>query len=107
MFKSLSPRQAVVGGAAVVNAPTSPFGGRTVAKDFKLSILLEEKEGEDQDDSLHVDAMSSSKKLTMKASQIENPASDAQEEIKQEMVDVKDIDRDFDNLRPNPVTQDQ
>ena len=95
----------MVGGAQVVNAPTSPFGGRTVAKDFKLSILLEEKEGEDQDDSLHVDAMSSSKKM-IKVSQIENPASDAQEEIKQEMVDVKDIDRDFDNLRPNPATQD-
>lgn len=106
MFKSLSPRQpVVVGGATVVNAPTSPFGGRTVAKDFKLSILLEEKEGEDQDDSLHVDAMSSSKKM-IKVSQVENPASDAQEEIKQEMVDVKDIDRDFDNLRPNPTTQD-
>ena len=30
-------------------------------------------------------------------------AVDVPPEIKQEMVDDKDIDRDFDNLRPNPV----
>jgi len=76
IFKSLSPRGP---------APTSPFaGGRGKAdKINKLSILLEEKEGEDQDDSLHVDQL-----RQIKVSPLENnTASDAQEEIKQEVVD--------------------
>ena len=46
---------------------------------------MEEKEGEDQDDSLHVDAISHSKKM-IKVSQIDNTvASDAAQQNEEEI----------------------
>ena len=92
MFKSLdklSPR--VVGG----QQPTSPYAGARKGDNF-LSILLEEKEEDDMDDSLD-----RSKRENMRAdSKVEIDI----EEVKQELVRESELfNRDTTNLRPNQV----
>ena len=92
MFKSLdklSPR--VVGG----QQPTSPYVGARKGDNF-LSILLEEKEEDDMDDSLD-----RSKRENMRAdSKVEIDI----EEVKQELVRESELfNRDTTNLRPNQV----
>jgi hypothetical protein len=96
MFQSLDKLSPRVVGA------TSPFAGGRKGDNI-LSILLEEKEEDDVDDSLDRSKTTDSRNTAAK-----KPTSEVKdvEEVKEEVVRESDVfNRDFANLRPESVLQ--